>query len=244
MQILRVFVAVCLAAMGVAMLCVALLSALDAAVILFSYDKVEGVVTGAGNTEVRVDYVRPDGRRAVLYARSGGKFDARPVGKKVAVLLPPKDRLDGTLKPILKDDLNPVAMEFMFAVLFLVGALVIWEGRSGGASSQSSEDLRTRGVDTHPKDPERPVRPQASTSTPGSGSSTGKRACRHRSTSRSPSDAPRKTPDDHSVLHSPTPAAHRPRRRRARPSLPAPARPARGGARPVHAGRRLGRTAA
>ncbi|WP_062472177.1 hypothetical protein [Variovorax boronicumulans] len=162
MQILRVFVAVCLAAMGVAMLCVALLSALDAAVILSSYDKVEGVVTGAGNTEVRVDYVRPDGRRAVLYARSGGKFDARPVGKKVAVLLPPKDRLDGSLKPILKDDLNPVAMEFMFAVLFLVGALVIWEGRSGGASSQSSEDLRTRGVDTHSKEPERPVRPQAS----------------------------------------------------------------------------------
>ena len=153
MQILRMFLALCLAAMGVAMLCVALLSALDAAVILFSYDKVEGVVTGAGNTEVRVDYVRPDGRRAVLYARSGGKFDARPVGKRVAVLLPPPDRLDGTLKPILKDDLNPVAMEFMFAVFFLVGALVIWEGRSGGASSQSS---------THPKDPEWPVRPQAS----------------------------------------------------------------------------------
>ena len=162
MQILRVFVAVCLAAMGIAMLCVALLSAYDAALVLLSYDEVEGVVTGVNGDEVRVDYVWPDGRKAVLRAGRGGKFSARPVGKKLAVLLPPQDRLDGSLKPILKDDLNPVAMEFMFAVLFLVGALVIWEGRSGGASSQSSEDLRTRGVDTHPKDPERPMRPQAS----------------------------------------------------------------------------------
>jgi len=153
MQILRVFLALCLAAMGVVILCVALLSALDAAVILFSYDKVEGVVTGAGNTEVRVDYVRPDGRRAVLYARSGGKFDARPVGKKVAVLLPPKDRLDGSLKPILKDDLNHVVGEFMIALLLLGIAVAIWVDPSGGASSQSS---------THPKEPERPVRPQAS----------------------------------------------------------------------------------
>ena len=162
MQILRMFLALCLAAMGVVILCVALLSALDAAVILFSYDKVEGVVTGAGNTEVRVDYVRPDGRRAVLYARSGGKFDARPVGKKVAVLLPPKDRLDGSLKPILKDDLNHVVGEFMIALLLLGIAVAIWVGPSGGASSQSSEDLRTRGVDAHPKEPERPVRPHAS----------------------------------------------------------------------------------
>lgn len=162
MHIFRLLVATCVAAMGVAMLCVALLSALDAAVILSSYDKVEGVVTGAGNTEVRVDYVRPDGRRAVLYARSGGKFDPRPVGKKVAVLLPPQDRLDGTLKPIVKDDLNHVVGEFMIGLLLLGIAVAIWVGPSGGASSQSSEDLRTRGVDTHSKEPERPVRPQAS----------------------------------------------------------------------------------
>ncbi|MES2247068.1 MAG: hypothetical protein V4645_07295 [Pseudomonadota bacterium] len=164
MQILRVFVAACLAAMGVAMLCVALLSASDAVAILFSYDKVDGVITGTNDKQVWVDYVRPDGRRGVLQARSGGKFDARPVGKKVAVLLPPQDRLDGTLKPILKDDLNHVVGEFMIALLLLGIAVAIWVGPSGGASgasSQSSKDLRTRGVDAPREDPERLARLQA-----------------------------------------------------------------------------------
>ncbi|MCY1534214.1 hypothetical protein D9M68_695770 [compost metagenome] len=81
-------------------------------------------------------------------------------------------------------------------------------------------------------------------STPARRTPNGKRSCKHRSTSRSPSDAPRKTPDDHSAFHPPTPPAHRPRRRRARPSLPAPARSALGFARPVHARRRLGRATA
>ncbi|BEP67311.1 MULTISPECIES: DUF3592 domain-containing protein [unclassified Variovorax] len=162
MHIFRVLVATCVAAMGVAMLCVALLSAYDAALVLLSYDEVEGVVTGVNGDEVRVDYVRPDGRKAVLRAGRGGKFSARPVGKKLAVLLPPRDRTDNAAQPILKSDLNRVAAEFMVALFLLGGAAAIWWGKSRRVSSQSVEGIRTRSFDTRPKNPERQAQLQAS----------------------------------------------------------------------------------
>ena len=146
MQALRMLFAGCFSAIGCAVFLIALSSLYQAAVVLFSYDEVDGVVTGVNGHDVWVEYAKPDGRKGVLGASGGGKFNSRPIGKKVAVLLPPRDRTDRELAPLIKDDLNQVGTEFMIAIIFLMSAASIWQKksgeRSGGSPKRSSEGVR------------------------------------------------------------------------------------------------------
>lgn len=137
MPAIRIVFSVLLVIIGVACAFLTLGEAYRTAKILYSYQKVEGVIVAVRNSQVWVNYTPPDGFAVSM--RAPNRKD-RYVGKTMTVLLPPAELQDYAL-PVLEDDLTVVMSLLVTTMCFLMGATLVWPSKDDELQRASSRSL-------------------------------------------------------------------------------------------------------